>query len=612
MKTNSRPPGQNPTAEHRKLAEAFEERARRLEAVAHRYSMTRLVAFVGAAVLLIAGFSQDSALWLWVGGALTAVFALAVALHLRVLARVEGAEVRAAVHRRHLLRIDGRFDELPLPRADLMPSGHPYASDLDLLGRGSLFQRLDTTQTREGERTLVEWLCAPADPATIEARQRAVSDLRDRLELRQELEAAALGARGVGKLDGGPFMAFVLRPSYFAKRPWMKPLIHAMPLVLVALFVGSRLDMVPEVAWLVWLVLQAAFAFVTAAAPKEAFELVAARRSYVESFARTFAVAEEAPFEAPLLKDVQGRLKVQGRNPSHFLNRLDRWAGLAELHTQFPIHFFVNIFVLWDLHVLERLEAWNKDVGHELGAVFSALGELEALSALGSFYFTESGSMLPEIAAAGSAFEAEAIAHPLLPADRRVANDVRLAGEGSALIVTGSNMAGKSTLLRAVGLNIALALAGGSVVARRFSLPPLRLRASMRIDDSLQEGASYFHAELTRLRSVVDAAEEGPPVFFLLDELLRGTNARARHLGGRYVLLHLLDRRAMGLVATHDVALSELADERPEHVRNVHFTDVMRDGVMLFDYRLRDGVVRTSNALRLLSMAGIHVPEDAL
>jgi DNA mismatch repair ATPase MutS len=198
----------------------------------------------------------------------------------------------------------------------------------------------------------------------------------------------------------------------------------------------------------------------------------------------------------------------------------------------------------------------------------------------------------------------------LVSAEKRVANSLELPGPGSALVVTGSNMAGKSTLLRAVGLNIALALAGGPVIARRLVLPELRLRASMRVDDDLQRGASYFHAELEKLRSVVAEADATPPIFFLLDELLRGTNAQARHLGARAVLTHLLDHGAMGLAATHDAALGALEDERPGAVRNVHFTDVMDGGEMIFDYRLREGVVRTSNALRLLAMAGIHVPDE--
>jgi DNA mismatch repair ATPase MutS len=204
----------------------------------------------------------------------------------------------------------------------------------------------------------------------------------------------------------------------------------------------------------------------------------------------------------------------------------------------------------------------------------------------------------------------EGLAHPLLPSRSRVANDLITSGPGTALVITGSNMAGKSTLLRAIGVNIALALAGGPVCARQASVPRVRLRASMRADDSLQSGASYFHAELTKLRRVVDTADAQPPVFFLLDELLRGTNARARHLGARAVLLHLIARHGCGVVATHDAMLGQLETEQPGRVQNFHFTDVMNDGEMTFDYTLHPGIVRTSNALRLLAMAGIDVPES--
>src|SRR6185295_16489690 len=225
------------------------------------------------------------------------------------------------------------------------------------------------------------------------------------------------------------------------------------------------------------------------------------------------------------------------------------------------------------LHVLHGLERWNARVGRKTGDWFEALGELEALSSLATLAFGDPDARMPEISAAHSALRARELCHPLLQPEARVSNDVALDGPGCALIVTGSNMAGKSTLLRALGLNVVLALAGGPVCAAALSLPIVRLRASMRADDSLQQGASYFHAELTKLRGVVEDAQAEPPVLFLLDELLRGTNARARHIGARAVLLHLLERGAMGAVATHDVALSELERERPGRVANVHFTD---------------------------------------
>jgi DNA mismatch repair ATPase MutS len=339
-----------------------------------------------------------------------------------------------------------------------------------------------------------------------------------------------------------------------------------------------------------------------------AFDLASARQGTVDAFEHMLRLVETSKFEAPLLREIHARVCTQGTLPSAHLQRLRSWTSCAELRKQFLLYIFVNPLTLWDLHVLRGLERWNRDVGKTTTDWFVALGELEALSSLATLAYGDPDAIMPAIEDAP--FEARGLCHPLLAAHKRVANDVVLAGSGSALLITGSNMAGKSTLLRALGVNVALALAGGPVCAAAMSVPVVRLRASMRADDSLEEGASYFHAELLKLRRVVDDADAEPPVLFLLDELLRGTNARARHVGARAVLLHLLKRRALGLCATHDIALSELEQEQPERIHNVHFTDVIENGEMRFDYRLRPGVVRTSNALRLLAMAGIDVAAD--
>jgi DNA mismatch repair ATPase MutS len=292
------------------------------------------------------------------------------------------------------------------------------------------------------------------------------------------------------------------------------------------------------------------------------------------------------------------------------MTRLARYEGFAQLRTQGPVYLVVNLLTLWDLFCLERIERFVEQVGPHCERWVRAVSELELLCSFATLHQVDPDVCLPELVEPAAGLQVTGLVHPLIPAGARVANDLARLVPGASVIVTGSNMAGKSTLLRALGLNVALALAGGPVCARRMSLPLVRLRASMRIEDSLQRGASYFHAELSRLRMVVAELDRQPPVLFLLDELLRGTNARARHQGARAVLLHLLAHGALGLVATHDVALSELEQELPGRVANVHFTDVFEQGEMKFDYKLRDGVVRTSNALRLLALAGVEVQVD--
>jgi hypothetical protein len=438
----------------------------------------------------------------------------------------------------------------------------------------------------------------------------AVDELAGRVEFRQELEAEARAAGGGEKLDPARFFAFLKRTPTLHGKPALVAAIHLLPLTSLTLFVLARLELVGYGPFAISLALSALVAILTSGHASLAFDQVAARRGYVEAFKGCLRVAEGARLEAPLLGEIQARLQADGVPASSALSRLDRWAGLSELKTQFPIHFFVNLAVLWDLHVLFHLERFAADVGEGLPDALEALGELEALAALSTLRHVDADTCMPELAAEG-ALEAEGLAHPLLPADARVPNDLSLPGRGSTLLVTGSNMAGKSTLLRSVGQNIALALAGGPVVATRMRVPALRLRSSMRVTDSLEEGASYFRAELESMRRVIADAESDPPIFFLLDELLRGTNEEARHRGARAVVEHLLDRGAFGLIATHDVDLAVLEEERPGEVMNRHFTDVVVDGEMRFDYRLRPGVVRSSNALRLLAEIGVEVADDA-
>lgn len=602
--------GEGPLETHAARAQHFRELAEALEKRARRISLLRLIAFVDAIAFLVSGFRSASSWQCGVGGAIAVGFVALVVAHSRLAERLADAEIRRDLHLRHVDRVTGAWTKHAFSSSACLPHDHPYARDIDLVGEGSLVQRIDVTQTERGIRALCGFLGAPAQALEVKRRQAAVGELARAVEFRESLEAAGLSSRGSGKLDVAPFLAFVEREPLIRSGA-ARAAVRISPVVFIALFTLGAVGVVPHAVWAAYLTVQSLVAVAFARRCHDVFDLLAARRGYVEAFRRMLVAVDGARFEAELLEALRARVAIGGVPPLRYLGALDRYAGLAEFRSQFPIHLVLNFLLLWDLNVLERLEAWNARTGKGMEDVLDALGEIEALSALGCFAFVERGSTFPDIAEPGGAFVAEDLAHPLLPAERRVANSLSLRGASSALVVTGSNMAGKSTLLRAVGLNIALALAGGPVIARRLSIPPVRLRASMRIDDDLQRGASYFHAELMKLKSVVDEADASPPVFFLLDELLRGTNARARHLGGRAVLAHLLSRGAMGIAATHDIALAELEAEHPGLVRNFHFTDVMDDGEMMFDYRLREGVVRTSNALHLLAMAGIEVPSDA-
>ncbi len=597
-----------PLVDHRARRERFEREAERLDRRVGGFSIVQLLLFGGAVVLGGSGLYARVGAMILGGIGVFAVFLIVRAFQGRVLAERDAALTRKEIHERHVKRLMGAWRELP--RAEnLLPPTHPYASDLDIDGDGSLLQRIDTTHTVSGVRTLAAWLAQPAEASTIAERQAAVRELAPDLELRQELEAAVLDT-GRERLDAGPFVELMEKPGIIEQKPWLRIVAPLLPVLTIGLWALSYVGYVPWYLFVPTLIAQLLVVRSTEPRSREVYESMGSKKGFVDAYVRLFRVAEATNPEAPLLRELKERLSVEGAPPSAQMKRLDRWVGWYELRETGIVHVVLNPLLLWDLNCLVGIERWVRNVGRKCGAWFEVLGELEALASLSVLLHQDPSARMPEIAGEGEPFEADTLVHPLLMPDRRVANDVALRGPGTCLIVTGSNMAGKSTLLRAVGVNIALARAGGPVTAARFRVPRVRLRASMRIADSLQTGASYFQAELSRLRIVVDRADRSPPIFFLLDELLRGTNAKARHIGARAVVRHLLERGATGIVATHDVALSELEAEQPERVTNVHFTDVIADGEMIFDYRLRPGVVRTSNALRLLSQVGIEVEDD--
>lgn len=596
---------------HRALAADFAAERDRLTKVEQRYSLVRLLLFLAAAVGLAVGAYDQQLLWTLVGGLCVVGFAVAVMRHLGVLKLREAAETRLGVHERHLLRVARNLGELPASAAEqASPMGHAYAWDIDLSGRASLLRLLDVTHTQQGREILLSWLSQGADAETLTRRQAAVQELRHAETFRQELESGALLSSTKGlDLDGRSFAKLAQLPSLFEERPWLTPVIFILPVLTLGTYVLAQLGLLPPTAWALPLALQAGLTLSHQKRVAQAFNLGSARQSVVEAFERMLVTVEHAEVSAPFLRDLKADLMAGERPPSTQMARLRKWVSLGELRQQALLWIVINPLSLWDLHVLRGLERWNREAGARTQRWFEVLGTLEALSSLATLLAVDPDATMPDIGDAKAPLEVEGLSHPLLPPTSRVENDLCLGGPGSALLVTGSNMAGKSTLLRAVGLNVALGLAGGPVTARRMSVPQVRLRASMRAQDALDEGSSYFHAELQKLKMVVAEADASPPVLFLLDELLRGTNERARHVGAKAVLMHMLARGATGLVATHDVSLAKGA-EGDSRLQNVHFTDVVIDGEMTFDYRLQPGVVRTSNALRLLAMAGIDVPES--
>ncbi|HEY9285699.1 MAG TPA: hypothetical protein VIP46_19775, partial [Pyrinomonadaceae bacterium] len=323
--------------------------------------------------------------------------------------------------------------------------------------------------------------------------------------------------------------------------------------------------------------------------------------------AGVLARVERERFASPRLVELRKALDAEGRAPSRQIARLNLLIDLLDARRNM-IFAPLAVLLLWPLQMALALERWRRACGPAVARWLDAVGEFEALNSLAAYSYERPQDPFPEIAEGrGACFEAEALGHPLIPAARNVRTDLRLGAEPCVLIVSGSNMSGKSTLLRTVGTNAVLALAGAPVRAARLRLSPLQVGASIRIQDSLQAGASRFYAEITRLRQIVELTDAPLPILFLLDEILHGTNSHDRRIGAEGIVRGLIKRGALGLVTTHDLALARIADELGPRAGNVHFEDQMEGGRMAFDYRLRPGVVQRSNALELMRSVGLEV-----
>jgi hypothetical protein len=561
----------------------------------------RLAVFLAAVLLgwLSLGTGRLSPWWLAVPAV---VFLVLVVLHGRVRARRRRAERGREFFERGLARIDGQWAGAGRSTgARFLTAHHPYADDLDVFGPGSLFELLCSARTALGEETLAAWLAAPADVPTVRERQAAVQELAPRLDLREDL--AVLG-EDVAATVRPEALASLVAPQARAPSLRLRLGASAVALATVAVIVLWSLGRVPLPVVLGAVAVAAAVRWRLRGPVRGAEQAVAGHGPDLALLAAVLDRFEREPLTSPLVARLRGELVVQGRRPSQAVRHVRR---LVDLFDSRRNQFFapIALVTLWDIHLALAIEAWRARHGASVGAWTAAIGHLEALASLAGYAWERPVDVFPDLTEGEPRFEGEALGHPLMPDATCVRNDVTLGDATRVLIVSGSNMSGKSTLLRAVGLNTVLALAGAPVRARRLRLTCLSAGATLRIRDSLQEGTSRFYAELVRLRDLVRIAEGPVPLLFLLDEILHGTNSHDRRLGAAAVVDGLVSRGAIGLVTTHDLALSEVADDPAARAFNVHFEDELRDGQMVFDYRVRPGVVRTSNALALMRTLGL-------
>lgn len=581
------------------------QRAADVERKRHiRTGNLRLAVFVAAAAVAYFSLGRHVISPLWLVALFAAFLALAF-IDDATLRKQLLAERCAAYYQRGLARINETWQKFGNTGSQFAQPNHMYATDLDLFSPGGLFQLLSVARTGPGESMLARWLTNATTVQEIEARHRAVAELRALLDFREHM--ATVGDHPIMEKEAGPLWEWGESPA-IAVSPGQRIIAVFLSAAMAAamfwwafvefLWLAKAMPQPPLAALVTLLVvaaITAAFGFwwrKKVAESVEAFEKI---RPGLALLSDLLLIVERASFTTEELRKLQQKL-IGAVKPSTQIRRLNFFADMLDSRE----NLFVRIFgppLLWTTHVTFAIEEWRSRYGRITRLWIEAISEIEALNSLATYSYEHPDDPFPEITKGEGEFRGVNLGHPLLPGCVR--NSVSLDSQHPLLIVSGSNMSGKSTFLRTIGINTVLALAGAPVRAQSLRLSLLSLATSLHIADSLQEGASHFSAEIARIRQIVEIARARAPALFLIDEILQGTNSEDRRIGAEAILNRLVNMRAIGAITTHDLALTNITGE------NAHFRDQIRDGRMSFDYVLKPGVVEGSNALELMRLYGL-------
>jgi hypothetical protein len=613
----------DPRAEYHRRLDAWNGRIERLDRAHLLVSNARLACAAACAVLLWLAFVRASLspAWVLLPGL---AFGALVVVHVRLLQQRDRARRAHRLYESGIARLDDRWAGGGRDGARFL-HGHHFARDVDLFGRGSLFELINTARTEAGEVALADWFRAGADLDEVRARQAAVAELVPMIDFREDLSVLAAEAE-VSRTGALAAWAASAGAGFSRTAPMV---LAACAIITVVLSVLAYEDFVGAPVVVAWLFVQTAIAAVWRRQVHRVIGAVATPERDLALLSGVLERIERQQFASPRLASLESTLTAGGRPPSRRiadLRRLVSWIDASRNQLFAP---FAAALLLRS-QLAAAVDRWHAHWGASVSDWLRVVGELEAFASLAAYAYEHPADPFPVLVDDDVVFQAEALAHPLIPAADAVANDVHLGGvrlgvaNPHVIIVSGSNMSGKSTLLRTVGVNVVLALSGAPVRARHVRLSRLAIGATLKVEDSLQEGHSRFYAEILRIKTIVDVARGPVPLLFLLDEILHGTNSFDRRIGAEAIVRALVGEGAIGLVTTHDLALTESVGTIGAAVpssgvlpggppgpgfgaTNMHFEDRLVDGRMVFDYRMHPGVVEHSNALALMRAIGLDV-----
>lgn len=597
---------------YKERAEQFAAEARQLRRRYDQWSLLRLLLFVLAVGLAIFLWSLS-----WIVGTafvmlFIGVFYRFVRRHQRMQDAAHHAEQLSAINLAERAVVhDHQYQEFPTGQVYLDPE-HPYALDLDLFGPHSFFQYICRAQTVIGQARLAEYLLSPAAPAEIADRQEAVIELGQMLDWRQHMQAYGSDTQD-DPLHLKLLTQWLEDPPFVLGHRGLTAALYLIPLWTV-LAIVLWIYLLPWQVMLLFLLPPVWIIRKTIERVTHTHQRTAHAADTLAQYADLLHQIEEQPFKTEYLQQLQAQLQQEDQPASRHIRRLAYI--ISQLNVRYNVFaIFLNIGGLWDLQWIYRLEKWKQKLRQSLPHWFEVLSELEALSSLGNLHYNQPDWAFAEWSSEEE-LQAVEIGHPLISQAQRVGNDLQMPTRGHIKLITGSNMAGKSTFLRTIGLNIVMAQAGSPVCAQHLRLPTLQVYTSMRTQDALHESTSSFYAELKRLKVIIEAVETagqsaytGPSVFFLLDEILKGTNSVDRHTGSAALIRQLIRQRGGGLIATHDLELGRLEAEAAGAIENLRIEVQIEDGQLHFDYKLKKGVSQSFNATLLMQRMGIRIEE---
>ena len=599
----------NPSERYTHLLTEAEQRLKHLKLCIWRISMLRVMLFIAGVTSLICFFHTTGwVLVLSLSCTLFPFFAL-IKLHNKLFQKKQWTETEMRIYREELQALQGDYTAFDDGKEYINPA-HEYSYDLDLFGKQSLFQALNRTCTCFGKHRLAIWMQQhPTDKQVIESRQQCVSDLCKRPEFREQFRTTGLVNQGNEK-DETMIRQWCETPVSYLHRRWVKTAIWGVPIInALTFFCGFSGHFSFQWFGLTFMFcVIISFGFIKRATHIQ--ETYGKHLQTLKGYACLLAQAEAENWSAPELQALTRQLYIEGKSPTEALNELSRELDRLDLRNNQLLYIILEGLIFFQLQEIVRIERWKKRYGNYIMEWMEAIGTYDAFCSLGTFAYNHPQYTYPTLVGTPFCFLAKDMGHPLMPEAQCVKNDAYIPSRPFFLIITGANMAGKSTYLRTIGINYLLACIGAPVCSRSMTLYPSQLITSLRTSDSLSNNESYFFAELKRLKYIIDQLNEGKELFIILDEILKGTNSIDKQKGSFDLIRQFMHLKANGIIATHDLLLGKLIEQYPDEIRNYCFEADITNDELTFSYRLRGGIAQNMNACFLMKKMGIVLQKD--